>query len=450
MADAILIIEDDETLRLTLSRFLRRRGAEVVETNSLAGARAFLRQGRFGVTLLDLNLPDGNGLDLIPLLREADADALIVVMTAYPEVRTAVTALKAGAWDYINKPFDLEDLLELLGRADETRRLRREVAWRRAQGDACARTALVGESVAFREMLEVTRRIAAAGQVPVLICGESGSGKELVAQTVHCRSPRAQGPWVAVNCSALPAGLMESELFGHEKGAFTDAKQAKRGLLELADGGALFLDEIGDLPLDLQPKLLRVLETRRFRRVGGSREIQVDVRFVAATHRNLPEMVRAGTFREDLFYRLNVGSIEVPPLRARREDILPLASHLLREVAQRIGIPTPGLAPEVVPLLLAYAWPGNVRELRNVLERAAILAGGEPIRAAHLPREMQPQSGTGVCPQPRARSDGRPATLAEVEAAHIRYVLALAEGNKTRAAEWLGISRLTLRNKLGD
>ncbi len=449
MTEPLLIIEDDETIRVTVAQFLRRRGLAVVEAATAAEARGLIRGRRFGLALLDIHLPDGSGLDLIPALREADDQSLIIIMTAYPEVRTAVNAIKSGAWDYINKPFDLEDLLELLARAVETRHLRREVAWRRAQSDACTLAAPVGESPAFREMMEVTRRIAAAGQVPVLIHGESGTGKELVAQTVHCRSPRAEGPWVAVNCSALPAGLMESELFGHEKGAFTDAKQAKRGLLELADGGALFLDEIGDLPLDLQPKLLRVLETRRFRRVGGSRELQVDVRFVAATHRNLPEMVRAGTFREDLFYRLNVGTIEVPPLRARREDILPLTRHLLREVAPRLGIPAPALTPEVIPLLHVYPWPGNVRELRNVLERAAILAGGEPIRALHLPREMQPQSGMEATPQPPAQADDRPATLAQVEATHIRYVLTLADGNKTRAAEWLGISRLTLRTKLG-
>ena len=451
MSEPLLIIEDDETIRVTVAQFLRRRGLTVVEAATAAEARGQVRAQRFGLALLDIHLPDGNGLDLIPLLRDADDHSLIIVMTAYPEVSSAVAALKSGAWDYINKPFDLEDLIELLARADEIRRLRREVAWRRAQSDTCTLAEPVGESPAYLEMLEVTRRIAAAGQVPVLIRGESGSGKELVAQTVHCRSPRAKGPWIAVNCSALPAGLMESELFGHEKGAFTDARQARRGLLELADGGALFLDEIGDLPLDLQPKLLRVLETQRFRRVGGGREIQVDVRFVAATHRNLPEMVRAGTFREDLFYRLNVGTIEVPPLRARTADILPLARHFLRQIAPRLGIPAPDLTPDIPPLLLAYPWPGNVRELRNVLERAAILGGGEPIRAAHLPREMQPLTALPPAGCPAATgTDGRPATLAEVEAAHVRYVLALAEGNKTRAAEWLGISRLTLRGKLGD
>jgi DNA-binding NtrC family response regulator len=251
---------------------------------------------------------------------------------------------------------------------------------------------------------------------------------------------------VTLNCSALPEGLMESELFGHEKGAFTDAKQQKRGLLELADGGTLFLDEIGDLSLALQPKLLRVLETQSFRRVGGQREIQVDVRFVAATHRNLPEMVKAGSFREDLYYRLNVGAIEVPPLRDRAADIPALAQRFIREAAQATGCVLPRLGPGLEALLCGYAWPGNVRELRNVLERAVILCEDDTLSAVQLP----PEISRAVPPAPTFAAAARPVTLAEVEAAHIRAVLAQCAGNKTRAAEILGITRLTLRNKLKD
>jgi DNA-binding NtrC family response regulator len=446
--DTLLIVEDDETIRATLTRVLMRHGLDVAEADSLQRARELLSQQSFGLVLLDLQLPDGNGLELMPQLRESDDQTLIVVMTAYPEVRTAVNALKAGAWDYINKPFDLEDLLELLGRAKEIRHLRHEVAWRRAQTDTCSPAGWVGESPAFAQLVQITHRIAEAGQVPVLIRGESGTGKELVAQAIHCRSNRAQGPWVALNCSALAPGLLESELFGHEKGAFTDARQAKRGLMELADGGTLFLDEIGDLALDLQPKLLRALETHSFRRVGGSREIHVDVRFVAATHRNLPDMVKSGSFREDLFYRLNVGAIDVPPLRERQADILPLARHFLRDISKNLATVEPQLTAEAATLLLTYAWPGNVRELRNVLERAAILCSSGIIAPDHLPREMQ-TTQTTTRPMP-ADDSTTPATLAEVEDAHIRHVLALADGNKTRAAQWLGISRLTLRNKLGE
>ena len=293
MSKTLLIIEDDDTLRLTLGNFLRRQGFDVDVAATGAEGLAHARTRRHEMVLLDIRLPDINGLEIIASLREIDDEAMVITMTAYPEVRTAVAALKAGAYDYINKPFDLEDLASLIARGIETRLLRREVAWRRAQSDICESEGMIGDSLAFRELLRVTQRIAAAPHVPVLIHGESGSGKERVARAIHCQSPRSGGPWVTLNCSALPEGLMESELFGHEKGAFTDAKQQKRGLLELADGGTLFLDEIGDLSLALQPKLLRVLETQSFRRVGGSREIQVDVRFVAATHRKLPEMVRA-------------------------------------------------------------------------------------------------------------------------------------------------------------
>ncbi len=448
MNEPILIVEDDATLRVTLSGFLGRLGFAVDAAENVAGALALARQQRYGLVLLDLRLPDGDGLSLIGALREIDEEALLVMMTAFPEVRTAVAALKAGAYDYINKPFDLEDLRELIGRALETRALRREVAWRRAQADVCDLDGLTGESAAFRELIRVTQKIAAAPRVPVLIHGESGSGKERVARAIHCQSPRAAGPWVTLNCSALPEGLMESELFGHEKGAFTDAKQQKRGLLELADGGTLFLDEIGDLALALQPKLLRVLETQSFRRLGGSREIQVDVRFVAATHRKLPEMVKAGSFREDLYYRLNVGAIEVPPLRARREDIPALAGAFVRDTARTMGVPAPELPPAVERLLVGHAWPGNVRELRNVIERAVILCENGVLSSAQLP----PEISHAVSPAPtfEALPGAAPATLAAVEVAHMRHVLAQCAGNKTRAAEILGITRLTLRNKLRE
>jgi len=447
MADPILIVEDDETIRVTLDGFLSRFGFDVSLAACGAEALDLLGQRSFGLVLLDLRLPDMSGLDVLSKIRETEDLSIVVIMTAYPEVRTAVAALKAGAYDYINKPFDLEDLRELLKRANETRKLRREVAWRRSQSPTCSAERFVGSSPAFAAMLDTTKKIAADGRVPVLIRGESGTGKEHVAQAIHCQSGRADGPWITLNCSALPEGLLESELFGHERGAFTDARQMKRGLLELADGGTLFLDEIGDLSLSLQPKLLRVLETQTFRRLGGQKEISVDVRFVAATHRDLPGMVRLGRFREDLFYRLNVGTIELPALRERVEDIMPLARHFLEQNAKTLGFEVPTLDPAIDPFLRAYRWPGNVRELRNVIERAAILSGGKVLSLAHLPREF-----VGAVPEiapasPDATGDLRP--LADVEAEHIRRVLALCGGNKTRAADLLGISRLTLRNKLG-
>jgi transcriptional regulator with PAS, ATPase and Fis domain len=281
-----------------------------------------------------------------------------------------------------------------------------------------------------------------------LIRGESGTGKERIARAIHCLSPRAAGPWVAINCSALPEGLLESELFGHERGAFTDAKQAKPGLFELADGGTLFLDEIGDLALPLQPKLLRALDTQRFRRVGGHKELQVDVRFVAATNRDLPAMVKAGRFREDLYYRLNVGAIDVPPLRQRTADVLPLAQHFLQNAALDLGITAPALDERIPALLEAYAWPGNIRELRNVIERAVILAGGATVLPDHLPKELADSGGASeaAAPAPEPRL---PLALDDAMRAHIRRVLASVGGNKTAAAELLGITRQTLRAKLG-
>ena len=444
MSTSILIIEDDDTLRITLGGFLRRQGFEIAEASTGEEGLVLAQGRRRDLVLLDLRLPDMQGLEVIARLHEIDEAALVVTMTAYPEVRTAVAALKAGAYDYINKPFDLEDLASLIDRALETRRLRREVEWRRAQTDVCELDGLVGESPAFKELVAVTQKIAAS-RVPVLIRGESGSGKERVARAIHCQSSRASGPWVTLNCSALPEGLMESELFGHEKGAFTDAKSQKRGLLELADGGTLFLDEIGDLSLALQPKLLRVLETQSFRRVGGGREVQVDVRFVAATHRNLPEMVKAGTFREDLYYRLNVGAIEVPPLRNRREDIPGLARRFVCEAARATGNPPPTIPAEVERMLTGHLWPGNIRELRNVLERAVILCESGLITLGQLP----PEISHAVLPSATLAPQSS-ATLAEVEIGYIRQILAQCAGNKTRAAEILGITRLTLRNKLKE
>ena len=379
---------------------------------------------------------------------DAATAPLFVVMTAYPEVRTAVASLKAGAYDYINKPFDLEDLRELIRRAVETHLLRREVAWRRAQSKSASADQLRGATAAFLDMLETTYKVAAAGKIPVLIRGESGVGKEKIAHTVHQRSTRAASPWVTLNCASLPEGLLESELFGHERGAFTDAKHSKRGLLELADGGTLFLDEIGDLAPSLQPKLLRVLETQNFRRLGGQNEISVDVRFVAATHRDLRAMTQDGSFREDLYFRLNVAAIDIPPLRERQQDILTLARHFLEKVAPEIGIDVPRMARAVPPLLLAYRWPGNIRELRNVMERAAILSGGGIIEVRHLPKELHEETLPVTTAWPTDPAAIRP--LGEVEAEYIGHVLYLCGGNKTQAASLLGMTRATLRSKLAD
>lgn len=450
MNGRILIVEDDATLRLTLQDFLSKQGFDVRSADSGETGLTLAQQQPFDLALVDLRLPGISGLDVITRLVESGEDTVPVMMTAYPEVRTAVAALKSGAYDYINKPFELEDLRGLVARAMEVRQLRREVAWRRVQSGNQAPIELVGTSPAFRNLIAITESIAAAARVPVLILGESGTGKEHIAQAIHRLSPRADGPWVTVNCSALPEGLLEAEMFGHEKGAFTDARQARKGLLELADGGSLFLDEIGDLSLPLQPKLLRAIETQTFRRIGSQKETRVDVRFVAATHRDLAGMVAQGTFRQDLYYRLNVGTIEAPPLRERQEDILALAEHFLARFAPTIGRGATSLSDDARRCLAAYRWPGNIRELRNVIERALILCSGQTVQIEQLPREIvgalpTPAAGT---PRQEAWSIGSDLSLASFERRHIQQVLDHCHGNKTRAAELLGISRLTLRTRL--
>lgn len=443
MSNAILIVEDDTTIRETVAEVLEKQGHTVSRAETGAAGLAKAKTHNYDLVLLDLRLPDMDGLDVMRSLRELDEQALVVIMTAFPEVRTAISALKAGAYDYLNKPFDLDDLKSLVDRALETQRLRTEVELLRASAPRPASIeGMIGNSPAFLHLIEIVRKVAAASRAPVLIRGESGTGKERVAQAVHNQSPRAAGPWVTLNCSAISEGLLESEMFGHEKGAFTDAKNAKRGLLELADGGTLFLDEIGDLSLALQPKLLRAIETQTFRRVGGQKEVRVDVRFVAATHRNLETMVKEGGFREDLYYRLNVASIDVPPLRERRTDILPLAQHLLDQAAVGMGMSGIAIDKDVNAMLEAYAWPGNVRELRNVMERALILSGGERVTPDCLPKEIHH-------PSPYADSvDVANLSLDALEATHIRRMLEICKGNKSEAARRLEITRLTLRNKI--
>ena len=448
MPERILVVDDDPTIRETVAEVLTRQGHELFQAEDGASALRYAREHSFALILLDLHLPDVNGLDILPRLLDLDDRTKVVVITAFPEVRTAISSLKAGAYDYLNKPFDLDDLRGIVQRALEARRLRSEVEQLRATArHAHPAEELIGDSPEFRQLLEMTRRIAAAGRSPVLIRGESGTGKEKVAEAIHTVSPRASGPWITINCSAISEGLLESEMFGHEKGAFTDAKERKRGLFELADGGTLFLDEVGDLSLVLQPKLLRALDSQTFRRVGGKNEITVDVRIVAATNRDLTAMIRDGRFREDLYYRLNVASIDMPPLRARRSDILLLAEHFLKLGAATMKLTQPGIEPTAAELLEAYAWPGNVRELRNVLERALILSGGQTIGPGQLPKEFFGQTGAAAKPA-EAALDAINMTLAEAERRHILRALELCKGNKTAAAKCLDISRLTLRNKL--
>jgi DNA-binding NtrC family response regulator len=444
MPNRILIVEDEVILRESLLEFLRDEGEEAVAADTLAAARRMLARQTFDVVILDLKLPDGSGLELLQAMQGEESPP-VIVMTAFPEVQTAVRALKLGAYDYINKPFDLEEMHLTVRRALETRELREQVtSFRQTQKQRLHRSLnrLVGESPAMERLRREIALVAESDATTTLILGESGTGKELVAEAIHFQSARRDGPLLKVNCAAIPGNLLESELFGHEKGAFTGAAATRKGLFELAHRGTLFLDEIGEMEAALQAKLLRVLEDRTLTRVGGSRPITVDVRVVAATNRDLPERIRNGQFREDLYYRLNVFPLPIPPLRERPEDILPLAELFIREFLARAPGKSCRLAADAEKALLAYPWPGNVRELRNLMERTVLLHPGGEIGAKDLALQALEASSAGT--------EGRIPSLAEMERDYILRVYRQSDGNKTQTADLLGINRLTLRRKLKE
>ena len=443
--ERVLILEDDPLLQSVLADRLRREGLEVQTASTIAEARRALDQGEPDVALCDLRLPDGESLDLI---REAAprASAVFVVMTAHATVASAVEALKLGAKDYLEKPFSLDRAVATIRQALEMTALRREVAALRERSSHAGST-VIAESPPMKRVFELVERLASVDATTVLIEGESGTGKGAIAQALHRLSRRASGPFLNVTCSALPETLMESELFGHEKGAFTDAHTAKRGLVEMADKGTLFLDEIGELTPGVQAKLLRFIEEKSFRRLGGTRDLMVDVRIMTATNRDLATEVSAGRFRADLYYRLRVIPITLPPLRERPEDIAPLAKHFVahfaREFAKRIG----EITPEALALLAACPWPGNVRELRNVMERAVLLADGNAIGVKELPPEVaNPGLLPAGAPAPTGQADA--GTLEEVERRLLVGALEKAHGNQSRAAAVLGISRHQIRTRM--
>lgn len=447
MSATILIIEDDAVMRQSLGRLLSLAGFEVLSAGSGREGTALFESRRCDLVLLDVHLPDGNGLDILKHMREADEDLLVIMVTAFPAVQAAVAAMKAGAYDYIVKPFDSEELKYAIDRALATRELKSEVLrLRHEHKQRFQSRKLVGTSPAMTRLKELISKVAST-DAPVLIQGESGTGKELIADAIHDSSSRHGRALVKINCSAIPADLIESELFGYERGAFTGAARNKTGLFEMADGGTLFLDEICEMSPALQPKLLRVLEGQTFRRVGGVREIRVDVRIVAATNRDLRASVAAGNFRQDLFYRLGVMVIDVPPLRERREDILPIAQSVLEDLRVETRKTGFGLSPEVQEMLLSYPWPGNVRELRNVLERAVILADSDLLLPELFPLELLAW-GDDQRAEPHVAPEGAAESLEAVERLHIVRVLQSTHGNRTVAARRLGISRSTLKEKL--
>jgi DNA-binding NtrC family response regulator len=441
---SILLVDDEESPRATLALLLKQAGHDIEQADGVDAAARALAAGAFDLVVTDLRMPVGNGLDVVRLTRNTQPDTEVIVLTAYAGWESAKEAMRLGAFDYFEKGREPDELFHRIDQALETKALRRDNEHLRRQVQTrYSLPGIIARSPEMQRVLALVARVAPS-DATVLIQGESGTGKELIAKAIHQASPRASHPFVAVNCAALPEPLLESEIFGHVKGAFTGAVAAKRGLLEEAQGGTFFLDEIGEMPPSLQVKLLRALQEREIRRVGATQPIVLNVRIVAATNRDLGQAIRDGRFREDLYYRLNVVPVVLPPLRERREDIPVLAEHFLSRASERHGR-TLRLAPAATARLLSYAWPGNVRELENAIERASILANGELVGPEDLPPHIASGAGLGPAPTLPAQQN-----LAEVEKAHILQTLERCGWNHSRAAEALGIGRTTLWRKLKE
>ncbi len=432
---SVLIVDDEAVVRDSLSKWLREEGYEVDTAENATEALKRLVAQRWDLALVDIRMPGTDGIELQKRLHQIDPDLIVIIITGYASVETAVQALKQGAYDYVTKPFDPDDIAHLIRNAIGHRRAAQEsLRLRETLAEVIPPVELVGNSAPMRKVLEAIETVAPT-DATVLITGESGTGKELVARALHRLSPRRFHPFVVIHCGALPETLLESELFGHEKGAFTGAQYRKKGKFEIADGGTVFLDEIGDISLKTQTDLLRVLQDHQITRVGSTQPIRVDFRCLAATNRNLEQLIAEGSFRPDLYYRLNVFRIELPPLRQRPDDIPLLVEHFVRKFSQQMNKHIVRVAPEAMALLQAHPWPGNVRELENAVERAMVVAQEPELRAQDFTLKLQ-------------GSEREPQTLEEVERAHILKVLEECGGNQTRAAQILDIDRVTLHNKL--
>ncbi len=445
----VMVVDDEENIRLVLKTFLRRQGYEVEVAGN--GEEALEMVETFGPDFIitDVRMPKLGGLDLLGTLKAKGDEATVIVMSAYGNVDLALEAMQAGAYDYVQKPFKNEEVLLTLRKAEERERLKRE---NRALRQEVLKESnfenMLAKSGAMQKVFRTIDKVADF-KTTALITGESGVGKELVARALHHRSDRKDKPFVAVNCGAIPENLLESELFGHKRGAFTDANADRAGLFEQADGGTLFLDEIGELPLPLQVKLLRVLQEETVRRIGDVKDTEVDVRITAATHRDLSAEVEAGRFREDLFYRINVMHIPVPPLRERREDIGLLIDHFIERNNNRLGTSIRGLTPEARRILMSYAWPGNVRELENTIERAMVLAESETLTEADLPERIR-EARDPIRLQLESGELSIKKTARIIEEVLIRRALTQTKGNRTRASQLLEISHRALLYKIKD
>jgi len=436
-AAGVLIVDDEYSVRDSLTEWFRKDGYRVEGASDGKQALQMLEGAKWDVVLVDIKMPGMDGLELQRRIREVDPELVVVIITAYASVDTAVEALKSGAFDYITKPIDPDQLSRVVRRAIEKRRLVSEnVRLREHVEQLSTPLQIVGSSPQMTQVLEMVRSVAPT-DATVMIRGESGTGKELIAQAIHANSKHRFFPIVPVNCGALPDSLLESELFGHEKGAFTGARFRRKGRLEMADQGTLFLDEVGTIGLKTQIDLLRALETKEFTRLGGSKPVQVDFRVICATNQDLEKLVEEGRFREDFYYRLHVVTIQIPPLRERREDIPPLAQHFLEKFSLQMNRPFKEIEPKAMDLLVRHRWPGNVRELANALERALVVGSPPLVRAVDLPVHV---NNGGHSPAGDS--------LAEVEREHVQRILDRFDWNITHAAETLQIDRVTLYNKI--
>jgi DNA-binding NtrC family response regulator len=447
----VLIVDDDKNTRDGLARALKRK-YEVLLAESAETAVAILADSQVEVLLSDIRMPGMDGLQLLQRAMAHQPTLICILLTAYGNVETAVEAMKRGAYDFLMKPVNLDHLELLLDRAIRSRDMEKENVHLREQLDSkFGMEPIIGNSPPMQQVFDMIRQVAPT-QATVLIQGESGTGKELVAQAIHRLSTRVKGPFVAVHCAALPANLLESELFGHEKGAFTGALARRKGRFEMADGGTLLLDEISEIDLSVQVKLLRVLEERKFERVGGAETVDVDIRLLAATNRNLKEYVAQNKFREDLFFRLNVVDITVPPLRDRKSDVPLLCDHFLKEFCRANGKNIDGFTPDAIGVLSDYDWPGNVRELRNTIEKMVVLSRGDKIVLRDVPAAVRDPGRSGVrsAREPASEPGGDADSLAGAERRMIIAAIRKNDGNRTRAARELGISRRTLHRKLNQ
>ncbi len=443
---SILAVDDDVNMLAMLEKFLKRAGYTVETTPDSVKAMSLVDEKNYDIVITDIQMPRASGMDLLKRVKDLQKDTMVVMITAFGSVDSAVNAMKAGAYDYVSKPFNIDEILSLLERATQQRRLQREVEFLRQEVEhKYSFSNIIGKSKAMQDIFSLIQRISHA-RSNVLINGKSGTGKELIAKAIHYNSDRKAMPLVTVNCSAIPESLLESELFGHEKGAFTGAVTARRGLFETANGGTLFLDEIGDMPLGSQAKLLRVVETGEVRPVGSDEVKKVDVRVIAATHRDLKELIKHDQFREDLFYRLNVISILVPELKERTEDIQILTEHFLKKYGEQFGKPNIQMTHEASACLMRYGWPGNVRELENVIERSIALSGSDVIDCKDLPDHLFQMKSTDLIDDLAA--DNMP--LSEVEKRYIVKILQRTNWHQSKAAQILGIDRKTLYRKIKE